>query len=62
MTLKEGAAMLERKQNRYEQHRHEHEWAPVPLYLPLSEPMPLNPANRRNDEEKTERGVWIIDI
>ncbi len=43
------------KHDRYEQ--------PLPLYLPLPEPPLLDPPSAKKDgEEKTERGIWIIDI
>lgn len=41
--------------DRYEQ--------PLPLRLPLPEPPMGDPRPvKREQEEKTERGIWIIDI
>jgi hypothetical protein len=43
------------KQDRYEQ--------PLSLYLPLPEPPLLDPPSTTKDrDEKTERGIWSIDI
>lgn len=52
-----------RRDFRNERDRHDHYEQPLPLYLPIPEPMPLmpNPSKKENDE-KTERGIWIIDI
>jgi hypothetical protein len=61
---KEGQAMNRRKQSfRNEHERHDRFEQPLPLYLPLPEPPLLDlPSNKKEREEKTERGIWIIDI
>ncbi len=48
---------------RNDRSRHDRYEQPRPLYLPIPEPPLDDPHPRkRQDEEKTERGIWIIDI
>lgn len=50
-----------RRDFRNQRDRHDQYEQPLPLHLPLPELPLLDPAKKK-DEEKTERGIWIINI
>ena len=61
---KGGQAMNRRKQSfRNEHQKHDRYEQPLTLHLPLPEPPLLDPpSSKKENDEKTERGIWIIDI
>jgi hypothetical protein len=60
-----GDEAMNRNKQSFRQNREKHDRyeQPLRLYLPLPEPPLLDPPSMKKDrDEKTERGIWIIDI